>query len=78
LFPVGGAAPNAEAFFGNYLSCPLILGLWIFWLLWSRDFTFFIRASDMDVTHGIRRGSVEAPVLTKKQNPAVRALRAFF
>jgi yeast amino acid transporter len=77
LFPVGGS-PDAEAFFSNYISCPLILGLWIFWLLWSRDFTLFIRASDMDVTHGIRRGSIEAPELKKKQNPAVRALRAFF
>lgn len=78
LFPVGGS-PDAEAFFENYLSGPLILFLWAAWLLWSRDFTMYVKVKDMDVTSGVRRGSVDNPsYMAPKQNAFRRALGAFF
>jgi yeast amino acid transporter len=78
LYPVGGS-PNVEGFFSAYLSGPLFLALWIFWMLWSRDFTMYVKAQDMDITTGVRRGSVEHPSGLEPKMPAWRrALGAFF
>ncbi|KAL6244430.1 hypothetical protein RBB50_008672 [Rhinocladiella similis] len=74
LFPLG-ASPDAEVFFENYLAAPIVLGLYIFWKLWSRDWKMFIRAKEMDVTTGIRRGSLE--IASQPQQSGWRkALRA--
>lgn len=78
LYPVGGS-PNVEGFFSSYLSGPLFLALWLFWMLWTRDFTMFVKAKDMDITSGVRRGSVEHPSGMEPKIPAWRrALGAFF
>ncbi|KIW20021.1 hypothetical protein PV08_00596 [Exophiala spinifera] len=75
LFPLG-ASPDPEVFFENYLAAPIVLGLYIFWKLYSRDWKMFIRAEEMNVTTGIRRGSFE--IASQPQQTAWRkALRAF-
>jgi len=53
LFPLGGK-PDAEAFFQSYLAGPMVIALYLFWKLYSREWKFFIKASDMDVTTGMR------------------------
>ncbi|KAF2768254.1 AAT family amino acid transporter [Teratosphaeria nubilosa] len=64
LFPVGGS-PSAYDFFEEYLAAPLILGLYIFWKLWSRDWRLYIPAKDMDVTTGIRMNVDQLRELSK-------------
>jgi yeast amino acid transporter len=76
LWPVGGS-PNAEVFFQNYLAAPIIIALYIFWKLWSRDWRMFVRVQDMDVTTGVRRGSLEMAQEMKVPGWK-KALRAFF
>jgi len=58
LFPLG-SGPSAENFFENYLAAPIVLVLYVGWKLYTRDRKLFIRASDMNVTMGIRRGTLE-------------------
>lgn len=53
LFPVGGK-PDVQDFFASYLAAPIVIALYLFWKLYSRDWTFFIKPSDMDVTTGLR------------------------
>jgi len=53
LYPVGGS-PTAGGFFEEYLAAPLILALYLFWKVWTRDWTLFIAAKDMDVQSGMR------------------------
>ncbi|RMZ90748.1 hypothetical protein DV736_g2024, partial [Chaetothyriales sp. CBS 134916] len=76
LFPLGGS-PDAEAFFESYLAAVVVLALYLFWKLWSRDWRLYVPVQEMDVSHGIRRGSLEAAQMVKV--PAWKsALRAFF
>jgi amino acid transporter len=84
LFPVGGE-PDAEAFFESYLAAPLILALYIFWKLWSRDFSWYIKAKDMDVTTGLRANLDEIRQLAEEKRANVgtkglpmRIIRALF
>lgn len=53
LFPIGGS-PNAEAFFESYLAAPVILALFAFWKIWTRDRTFLVKTKDMDLDTGRR------------------------
>jgi yeast amino acid transporter len=78
VWPLGGS-PDAEVFFSNYLAAPLILGCYLFWKVYAKDWKLYVSAADMDVTHGIRRGSIQATLEPeKKRNPVVRFLTAFF
>ncbi|KAI1622789.1 AAT family amino acid transporter [Exophiala viscosa] len=77
LFPLGGK-PNAKVFFENYLAGPCALGFYVFWKLYSRNWSLFIRAGDMDVTSGLRPGWNEVPQDgTQKQSGLRRVLSAF-
>lgn len=57
-WPVGGAGdPKANAifFFQEYLAAPIVIALYIFWKIWSRNKGgFFIRAHQMDLLTGMR------------------------
>ncbi|OAP59869.1 hypothetical protein AYL99_04871 [Fonsecaea erecta] len=75
LFPLG-SSPDAEVFFENFLAAPIVIALYIGWKLYSRDWKLFIRASEMDVTMGIRRGSLEIAA-EKGRTGWSKALRAF-
>ncbi|KAH7025432.1 putative amino acid transporter [Macrophomina phaseolina] len=70
LFPVGGS-PNPEKFFKAYLAAPLIIGLYIFWKVYSatsndprinhRGWKLWMKAHEMDLTSGMREGILAVP-----------------
>ncbi|KAG7193128.1 glyceraldehyde-3-phosphate dehydrogenase 1 [Scheffersomyces spartinae] len=49
-----GAAPNAEVFFENYLSFPVILAFYLGHKIWKKNWKLFIRAKDIDIDTGRR------------------------
>jgi len=72
LFPLG-SPPSAKSFFENFLACPVVIGLYVFWKLWSRDWKLFVRADEMDVVSGRREGwDRTAP--EPKKNPLWRVV----
>jgi len=76
LFPLH-SSPDAETFFENYLAAPIVLVLWIGWKLYTREWKMYVRTSEMDITTGVRRGSLDMATFDK--TPGWRkAIRAFF
>jgi len=75
LFPVH-SDPDAEVFFENYLAAPIVIALYLGWKIYSRDWEMFVRTRDMNVTVGIRRGSLELAA-EEKRGGWKKALRAF-
>ncbi|EXJ69117.1 uncharacterized protein A1O5_08052 [Cladophialophora psammophila CBS 110553] len=75
LFPLG-SSPNAEVFFENFLAAPIVIALYLGWKIYSRDRKMFVRTSEMDVTMGIRRGSLEIAA-EKGRTGWTKALRVF-
>ena len=69
LFPVGGS-PNAESFFQQYLAAPLIFAFYLGWKLWTRDWVWFIKARDMDVTSGLRANMAELKAIADEEKPS--------
>ncbi|MCJ1458824.1 hypothetical protein MMC28_009198 [Mycoblastus sanguinarius] len=54
LFPVH-STPNAEVFFETYLAAPIVIALYVFWKIFSRNKGgFFVRAHQMDLMTGMR------------------------
>lgn len=53
LFPIGGN-PNAEAFFESYIAAPIAIALFVFWKLWTKDWSFGVKTSQMDLDTGRR------------------------
>ncbi|RMD41403.1 hypothetical protein DV735_g3743, partial [Chaetothyriales sp. CBS 134920] len=47
LFPLGGS-PDAEVFFQNYLAAVVVVALYIFWKLWSRDWRLLVPIHETD------------------------------
>ncbi|RMZ78671.1 hypothetical protein DV738_g3764, partial [Chaetothyriales sp. CBS 135597] len=58
LFPLGGS-PDAEVFFSNYLAAAVVVVFYLFWKVWSRDWRLLVPIHETDVSHGLRRGSLE-------------------
>lgn len=59
LFPIGGD-PNAENFFEGYIAAPVVLALFLFWKIWTRDTSLGVKVRDMDIDTG-RREFEELP-----------------
>ncbi|KIW17551.1 hypothetical protein PV08_04745 [Exophiala spinifera] len=59
LFPIGGN-PDAEAFFESYLAAPIAIALFVFWKVWTRDWSFGVKIKDMDLDTG-RRDFLDLP-----------------
>lgn len=54
LFPPG-KSPSAKVFFENYLAALIVIALFIFWKVFSRNKGgFFVKARDMDLMTGMR------------------------
>ncbi|KIX97841.1 uncharacterized protein Z520_06619 [Fonsecaea multimorphosa CBS 102226] len=53
LFPLGGD-PDPETFFEGYIALPIALALFVFWKLWTRDWSFMVKVRDMDLDSGRR------------------------
>ncbi|CDK24669.1 unnamed protein product [Kuraishia capsulata CBS 1993] len=58
LFPIGGS-PNAADFFESYLTVPVLIAFYVFHKLWKRNWSWFIRAKDIDVDTGRREVDIE-------------------
>ncbi|PYI01300.1 amino-acid permease inda1 [Aspergillus sclerotiicarbonarius CBS 121057] len=48
-----GSLGTAYNFFLNFLAAPIVLFLYLFWKLWTRDRTWFVRSHEMDLTTGL-------------------------
>lgn len=84
LFPVGGK-PNAMAFFQSYLAGPVAIAFYVGWKIkigiQTGNWRFMVKAEDMDVTNGLREGTLEGRYHdhTRKNQPMWRrALGTFF
>ncbi|KAI0603291.1 amino acid permease [Biscogniauxia sp. FL1348] len=54
LYPTPDATPNAEDFFMSYLAAPIVLLLYLFWKVYTKDWTMWIKISDIDLVSGSR------------------------
>jgi amino acid transporter len=84
LFPVGFDGDGnlrAQDFFSYYLAAPIVIALWAGWKIHSKDWSWYIRASDMDITSGRRSLHLDADYVPEPKtwkNMPVRAVRALF
>ena len=53
VWPVGGS-PDPYYFFQQYLAAPLILVLYLFWKVFTKDWKMLVPLSEMDVVSGMR------------------------
>ncbi|ODV77681.1 general amino acid permease [Suhomyces tanzawaensis NRRL Y-17324] len=53
LFPLKGK-PNASDFFQSYLSFPIVLVFYLGHKVWTKNWTWYIRAKDIDIDTGRR------------------------
>jgi len=78
LFPIGGS-PNAEAFFESYLAAPIIIVLYVFWRLWTRNFKGWVKLEDIDLDFGRRDlQDLAPPEEERKLSVARRLSQAIF
>ncbi|KAI5928751.1 amino acid permease [Camillea tinctor] len=54
LYPTPDATPDAEDFFMSYLAAPIVLLLYLFWKVYTRDWSMYIKLSDIDLVSGSR------------------------
>ncbi|KAI1485284.1 amino acid permease [Biscogniauxia mediterranea] len=54
LYPTPDATPDAEAFFMSYLAAPIVLLLYLFWKVYTKDWSMWIKLSDIDLVSGSR------------------------
>jgi amino acid transporter len=59
LFPIGGS-PSAEGFFSTYLAAPVVITFFVFWKIWTRDWSFLIKIEDIDLDSGRRYENISA------------------
>lgn len=76
-----GCLGTAYEFFVSFLAAPVVLALYVFWKLWTRDWRLFVRSYEMDLTTGLKSMDVHA-VEPKKpwtlKNGVSGLLGAFF
>ncbi|KAF3391693.1 hypothetical protein F1880_007402 [Penicillium rolfsii] len=49
-----GSSPNANYFFQQYLAAPLILALYLFWKVFTRQWRMWVPLKDIDLQAGLR------------------------
>jgi amino acid transporter len=59
IWPLGGAAPDAEVFFEAYLALPLLILLYVIWKAYSwgkfpTHRALYVKIKDIDVMTGLR------------------------
>ncbi|KAJ2989455.1 hypothetical protein NUW58_g3458 [Xylaria curta] len=80
LYPTPNASPDAKTFFTSYLAAFIVLLLYLFWKVYSRDWSLYIKLTDIDLVSGSRPLSpseFDDPD-TKKGNWAMRIVRSLF
>ncbi|KAI1268310.1 amino-acid permease inda1 [Xylariaceae sp. FL1019] len=54
LYPSPDAQPNAEKFFKVYLAAVIVIALYLFWKIYSRNWRMYIKLQDIDLVSGSR------------------------
>ncbi|KAI0969435.1 amino acid permease [Xylaria arbuscula] len=54
LYPSPNATPDAKTFFSSYLAAFIVIALYIFWKLYSRDWKLYVKLMDIDLVSGSR------------------------
>lgn len=54
LFPIGGAPPNAKSFFEAYLAAPIVIGFFVAYKLYYRQWSIGVTLSDIKIDEGRR------------------------
>ncbi|OAA67999.1 amino-acid permease [Niveomyces insectorum RCEF 264] len=81
LYPSPGAKPKASEFFKHYLALPIVLVLYLFWKIYSRNWNWYVRVEDIDLTSGLREYIPEAKDKDMQRtwaNLPIRILRSLF
>ncbi|GMG39859.1 unnamed protein product [Ambrosiozyma monospora] len=58
LFPIG-SSPDPSDFFQAYLTVPVLIVFYIFYVAWKRDFMIYRKAMDIDVDTGRRETDMD-------------------
>ncbi|ODV86341.1 hypothetical protein CANARDRAFT_27572 [[Candida] arabinofermentans NRRL YB-2248] len=53
LFPIG-ESPDAETFFETYLTVPVMIAFYVFYIAWKRSFKLYFRNDEIDIDTGRR------------------------
>ncbi len=72
LFPIGEKA-NANSFFEVFLCVPILIVCYVFWLVYKKDYKFFLDPKDIDIDTGRREIDIE---LLKQEIAEEKALIA--
>jgi yeast amino acid transporter len=74
-------ALDPKAFFQSYLAAPIVIVLYIFWKLYTRDLKMYIRSHEMDLDSGLRSLQIDPdddPYVKTWKNLPIRVFRALF
>lgn len=52
--PSPTATPDPSYFFQQYLAAPVVIVLYLFWKLYSRDWRLYVPVHEMDLKTGVR------------------------
>lgn len=78
LFPIGGPSLQADSFFQAFLAAPIVIVWYVGHKLWTRNWSLYIRAQDMDVTSGRVILDVEEFAETKALEMQARKSRPWY
>ncbi|KAF7551621.1 hypothetical protein G7Z17_g4892 [Cylindrodendrum hubeiense] len=79
LYAPDDSPPNAEAFFMSFLAGPIILVLYLGYKVYSKDWTLYVKAHEMDLMSGIVLLDEAEPVEEKTwANMPKRILKGLF
>ncbi|KAI1752355.1 amino acid permease [Xylaria castorea] len=80
LYPTPNSTPDAKTFFSSYLAAFIVLGLYLFWKVYSRDWRLYVPLADIDLVSGSRPlepSEFDDPNY-KKGHWAMRIVRSLF
>ncbi|KAI1429254.1 amino acid permease [Xylaria sp. FL1777] len=80
LYPTPDATPDAQTFFSSYLAAFVVIGLYMFWKVYSGNWKFYINLRDIDLVSGSRPldpSEFDDPN-EKKPHWAMRIVRSLF
>ncbi|GAP88483.1 putative amino-acid permease inda1 [Rosellinia necatrix] len=80
LYPTPNSTPDAKTFFASYLAAFVAVLLYLFWKVYSRDWSLYIKLHDIDLVSGSRPldpSEFEDPA-AQKGNLGMRIVRSLF
>ncbi|GME73232.1 unnamed protein product [Ambrosiozyma monospora] len=77
LFPLG-ESPDAAVFFQAYLTVPVLIAFYVFYLAWKRDFMIYRKAMDIDVDTGRRETDLDLLKQELAEEKAYIASKPFY